>query len=450
MKKKQYKKFIKKVKKRIPWIEHLITNEGVAGDLNLEGVRVKVRKGSICIICRGSRLLCGRTRCPSILKMNSLLKVDSSIRDEQLHGSSPPAVFVGSMGYPNVYAGPLVPPLTGDTSILDFPEGWIGKTIDEIIDFRTKLVRGKFRVNVKRPEKAGRMIDETLELALSGRPVDAEVIFKKKPSGRVLFDSETQPVGPSGIIRKMSIGTSKIDRNIEKAYGDEDLKAEEALIKLYIEGTPISKIQRAFSIGAFGIKKDRRIVPTRWSITAVDPIISRWLIEERVKRNPPINEYRIYEFEYLGNRFIILLMPSNWSYEWIEAWYPGTAWNPGCDSVALGGDWEGYRGRKTYASIGGCYYAVRLAVAEHLAFQRRQATVLAMREIHPGYLTPLGVWINRECVRQALKREPLKYNNIEEALSYIGSKFTVNINEWIDTSRILKDTLYQEKITKYL
>lgn len=143
-------------------------------------------------------------------------------------------------------------------------------------------------------------------------------------------------------------------------------------------------------------------------------------------------------------------MPSNWSYEWIEAWYPGTAWNPGCDSVALGGDWEGYRGRKTYASIGGCYYAVRLAVAEHLAFQRRQATVLAMREIHPGYLTPLGVWINRECVRQALKREPLKYNNIEEALSYIGSKFTVNINEWIDTSRILKDTLYQEKITKYL
>jgi len=152
----------------------------------------------------------------------------------------------------------------------------------------------------------------------------------------------------------------------------------------------------------------------------------------------------------LGNRFVILLTPSSWKYEWIEAWYPGTTWNPQGRSIALGSDWEGYKGRTTYASIGGCYYSVRLASAEFLYKENRQAGVIAMREIHPSFIMPLGVWINRESVREAFKQKGRKFNTLKETIAYISSRFEIRIEEWIKTSTLLKDALYQEKITKYL
>jgi len=446
------KKFVKKVKRRIPWVEHIINDEKTARDLNIEqyDVKVQAREGSLCLACRGSRMLCGKPRCPALLKLYSFIKTKNSINSDRMLGSSPPGIFVGRIGYPYVYAGPLVPPVLGDTSLFDTPEQWLGRTVDEIIDFRTNLIRGKFRVNVKKPFENEKFLNRTLEIALSKDPVDTEVTFRSRPSGRVLLDGTVQPMGPSAVLRNMEVGNIKTDHRIEKAYGDSDLKAEAAILDLYLNGLSVSKIQRAFSVGALGLKNQRRMVPTRWSITAVDSTVSRRLIEDEVKNRRPINEYRVYEYTYLGNRFVVLLTPSSWKYEWIEAWYPGTVWNPQSRSIAMGGDWEGYRGRKTYASIGGCYYAVRLAATEFLAREGRQAGVIAMREIYPSFITPLGVWINRECVREAFRQEGKKFDTLNEAIDYIGSRFAIKLEEWISTSVLLKDALYQEKITKYL
>ncbi|MCS7120048.1 MAG: Nre family DNA repair protein [Nitrososphaerota archaeon] len=452
MKSKAGKKFIKKVKMKVPWVGHIIEDEKTAGDLNVSDglVRLETYEGSLCLVCRGSRLLCGRVRCPALLRLYSFLKVKSLTASEKIRGSSPPGIFVGRIGYPFVYAGPLIPPILGDTSQFDTPEVWVGKSVEEIIGFRTNLIRGKFRVNVNRPKHNDRLIEKTLELALSSTSVDAEVVFKKKPANNFLIDETVQPMGPSALLKNIDVGNVKTDLRIEKAYSDRDLRAEEAVLKLYLDSVPVSGIQRAFSFGAFGLKKQRRLVPTRWSITAVDSIISRKLIEEKVKKRPAINDYRVYEFEYLGNIFIILLIPSTWRYEWIEAWHPGTAWNPGQRDVAMGGDWEGYKGRTKYASIGGCYYAVRLAVAEFLAREGRQAGVVAMREIHPSYVTPLGVWINRESVREALRRGCRKFSSLSESLDYIGRRFSIGLDEWVRASVLLKDEIYQERITDYL
>ncbi|RLI21860.1 hypothetical protein DRO54_02550, partial [Candidatus Bathyarchaeota archaeon] len=198
----------------------------------------------------------------------------------EIEGASPPSVFVGRIGYPYVYAGPLVPPIREDTSMFDIPELWFGKPIDEIVRFRSMLVRGKHRVHVKKFEKAGKIIEKTQELALAAKPVDVELEFKKRPRGFILLDDEVQPFGPSAPIRNLRVGTAKWDRFIEKAYYDTDLKAAEAVVELYEKGAFVTRIQRAFSVGAFGIKKQRRLVPTRWSITAVDSIISKELIEK--------------------------------------------------------------------------------------------------------------------------------------------------------------------------
>jgi hypothetical protein len=368
----------------------------------------------------------------------------------QLAGSSPPGIFVGRMGYPHVYAGPLVPPILGETSHFDAPEEWLGRSVDEIVNFRTNLVRGKFRVDVTDPYRNDRFLNRTLEMALSRTPVDTELTFRKKPSDRIFLDGTLQPMGPSALLKNMNVGSGKTDRRIEKAYSDHDLKAEQAVLNLYLSDVPVSKIQRVFSVGALGVRQQRRMVPTRWSITAVDSTISRRLIEDQVKKNRLINEYRVYEYNYLGNRFVILLMPFNWSFEWIEAWYPGTSWNPRSQSIALGGDWEGYRGRTKYASIGGCYYSVRLATAEYLAKEQRQASVIALREINPSFLLPLGVWINRECTREAFHQTEYKFDTLHESLAYIDSRFSIKMEDWIDASTLLKDSIHQKRIIDYV
>jgi len=444
------RKFVKTVKKRVPWLGHVINDEVTAGEFNLSQLNVVPRNGSLCLACRGGRRLCGKPRCPALIKLYPLLNIRKRMRLDQLDGSSPPGVFVGRMGYPHVYAGPLVPPMLGETSHFCAPEEWLGRSVDEIVNFRTSLIRGKFRVNVTKPFENDRFLNRTIEMALSKVPVDTELTFKKKPSNRIFLDGTLQPMGPSAILKNMKVGSGKTDRRIEKAYSDHDLKAEQAVLNLYLSDVPVSKIQRVFSVGALGIKQQRRMVPTRWSITAVDSTISRRLIEDQVKENKLINEYRVYEYNYLGNRFVVLLLPFNWSYEWIEAWYPGTSWNPHSQSIALSGDWEGYRGRTTYASNGGCYYSVRLAVAEFLAKEHRQASVIAMREIYPSFILPLGVWINRECMREAFHQTEYKFNTLHESLDYIGTRFAIPMEDWIEASSLLKDSIQQKRIIDYV
>ncbi|MHA1296445.1 MAG: hypothetical protein ACTSPH_07545, partial [Promethearchaeota archaeon] len=146
-------------------------------------------------------------------------------------------------------------------------------------------------------------------------------------------------------------------------------------------------MKRVFSAGLLGTKDKRRLVPTRWAITAVDDIISKALIKE-IKQFPEINEYLIFESSYLDNHFKILLFPGKFAYEMNEVWAPNSLWN-----VSLNGsnwnlkpqimtDYEFYEGRKNYASnITGAYYAARKEVCEYLYNIRRQARVLIFREV---------------------------------------------------------------------
>ena len=54
-----------------------------------------------------------------------LSKYGNLFSSKEIQGSSPPSIFVGTYGYPKVGVGPMVPPIHGETSILDMPEKWI-------------------------------------------------------------------------------------------------------------------------------------------------------------------------------------------------------------------------------------------------------------------------------------------------------------------------------------
>lgn len=403
---------------------------------------------SLCVLCKGSRMLCGKTRCPIMVKVNYFLKSAPLMESQDIDGVSPPSVFIGRIGYPHVYIGPLVPPVHEDTAIFDLPEQWFGKSMDEIVGFRSLLIRGKHLVNVHKINEAGRILDQTRELALADTCVDTELNLTKKPQGSITLSDDVQPFGPSAPIRDLHVGNARYDQKIEKAYYDTDLRASPAIVDLYNRGVTVTKIQKAFSVGAFGVEKNRRLVPTRWSITAVDDTISKSLVSQ-VKTYPEISEYRVYESNYLDNVFEILLLPQQWSYESMEAWYPGTVWNPNGSSVAIYSDWEGNSGRTTYASIGGCYYSGRLAICEQLLRERRQATAIVLREARPGYIMPIGVWQVRENVRNAMRQKPLKFNTLAQTLQYVSGKFEIPISRWISLSSLLQKALFQRRISDF-
>jgi len=404
---------------------------------------------SVCALCRGTKFLCGKNRCPVIVRYHAKVKTKPLLDSLRLEGASPPSVFIGRIGYPKVAIGPMIPPVMGDTSEIDTPEHWIHKTLDDIVDFRSQLVRGKYTVNVTDVESPKRIVGFTRELALSKNAVFADAVFEKKPYGKIAFYDEVQPHGPSAPLRTLDITNPKYEQHIEKAYYDTDLKARDAILNIYKNGVLISKIQRAFSVGAFGIKKNRRFVPTRWSITAVDSTLGADLMK-KTKQYPFINEVRAYYLNQFDNRWIILMTPSEWQYELIEAWYPNTTWNQYGTGISIFNSYEFYDGRTTYAEIGGCYYAARLAVNELLNKERRQAGVVILREAHPGYIMPIGVWNVRESVRHALTLPHRKFNTVQESLVYVSEIMDIPIQRWIRNSAVLKNQLYQRRLEDFL
>jgi len=409
---------------------------------------VKQESPSICALCRGTKLLCGKKRCPIIVKFHSKKKVKPLIDTLRIGGSSPPSVFIGRYGYPKVSIGPMIPPIMGDTSLIDTPELWLDRSIDDIVDFRSMLVRGTHRADVYDVESTNKIVEYTKELALSKNCVFTEAIFSKKPRGKIAFFDEAQPHGPSAPLRKFDITNPKYEQHIEKAYYDTDLKSREAIFNLYKDGVNISKIQRAFSVGAFGVKKFRRFVPTRWSITAVDSNIGETLMKN-TKTYPWINEFRVYYHNQFDNRWAVLMMPSEWQYELIEAWYPNTTWNPYGRGISIFNSYEFYKGRKTYAEIGGCYYSARLASNELLNKERRQAGVVVLREAHPGYIMPIGVWNVRESVRKALREPYRKFDTLDQALMFVSEKMDIPLQRWIKNSAVLKSMLYQKRLEDF-
>jgi hypothetical protein len=382
---------------------------------------------------------------PSILKYIAKMNTISMMNGTKIEGSSPPDIFVGRFGYPKVFIGPMVPPVFGDTMLLGTPEKWVGKSIEDIIRFRSTLVRGMAKVDVK-DVLGGKIQYMVEELALADKYVDSSITLTRKPMLNLTLDDNSQPYGPSAGMKEMELqGNIYPNRKIEKAHSDTSMNASQAAVELYKGGIPVSKIQKAFSSGLLGTGKRRRFVPTRWSITAVDDTLGKENLA-MVKTYEPIDSYMVFETYSLDNRWLVLFAPGAWSYELVEAWYPNTTWNMGSKSIDIGSSYEFFDGRKTYAEIGGCYYAARLAVSELLDRMKKQATVTILREVHEGYTLPVGVWNVREHVRAALRSQAKEFATLNDALAYMMAKLEIRLPTWIDNSAILRYLMRQRRL----
>ncbi|MGC8571951.1 MAG: Nre family DNA repair protein [Candidatus Micrarchaeia archaeon] len=386
---------------------------------------------------------------PALLRYYYKIKTisDINIKNFELSGTSPTDIFIGRYNYPNVYVGPLVPPEFGDTSALGTPERWRDFSIEKIVEFRSKLVRGMYPVKATDVDK-NKIVQQIQELAMAEKFENTSMNFTGKPIVKLELKDEVQPFGPSVYMKNLEIPNIKAEKHIEKMSLDYDAKASTALTELYNKNIEISKIQRAFSAGLFGMRDKRRLIPTRWSITAVDDTLSKYNLNE-VKSYDCIDSIYTFFNTSLDNRWLIFFVPGNWQYESMEAWWPKTIWNENGSSISIYSSYESYYGRKTYAEIGGCYYAARLAVTEKLKQLKRQAVVIILREVHEGYTMPVGVWNVREHVRETLSNNPIILHSIDEMLSIIKEKLSISPEEWIKNGRLLANLYKQKRLSLF-
>jgi len=353
----------------------------------------------------------------------NLSKYGNLFSSDSISGTSPPSVFVGSYNYPKVFVGPMVPPIHGDTSLLDNPEKWTGKSLEEIVNFRLNLIRGIKKISVNSTE--GRYIEDLQEVAMSSKPIDSDLEFHKTVSN-ISIDGESAPFGPIGEIKSVKFSGSSSTKSIEKTFYDNDLKAKDAVLNLYNSGIDVSRIQKCFSIGMLG--QERKLVPTKWSITATDDIISKSLTDE-ILDYTLIDSCKVFSFEHLGNTFSIVLFPHRWIYEMIEAWYSNGI-------LGFGSDHEDARGIDHPPAIAGAYFAAKLAVVEYLSKNKIQSGVIILREIRPEYAIPVGVWQIREGIRAAMKKKPIIAESFDHAISLASKMMSISKSEWLSHGNI--------------
>ena len=413
-----------------------------------------------CYRCGGDPTYCHPYRCPIRIKMFGLNPVQKILGDQkEVEGPTPPSFFVGSQNYPHISISPMVSVLDYPAELIDEPDIWkTHYSIPDIVKFRTHLIRARAgRVDARNINSA--LNNKTLELAqellMTEKPTFTSTEFEKPLKFDIRFNKYTQPIGPGSIIKRFTAeDTPKTNFKIEKVVSDTDLLANDGITKLWDEDFSATQITRILSAGMLGRKKNRILVPTRWSITAIDDIIGKHLIEE-IKDYACIDFIEVWSSDYLDNHFRILLRPKFWSYEFFELWQD--VWNPtmlGSSSLSwlTGQDYEPYSGRKGYAkNTAGGYYAARLAVLEYLSFIHRQAEVIIFREIGEGYYIPLGVWQVRENCRNAfISKIPLyRGYDLNDALNIIKQSLRVPIELLKTKSILLNQKFSQVSLLKF-
>ncbi len=366
---------------------------------------------------------------------------------EEFFGASPPTIFVGRYGYPDVNVGVLSPVDMRDSADLDAPPQWHQQRqdIENIVARRASLVNSRTRTKVQDTDQ---FTDVAKEIAMARKPVDIEVGLKKKPRFDMDFNDRYAPYGPSESVENVELAENpSISRAVEKAVGDTDWKADGAMTYLYEKDMDPHKIQRVLSAGLLGEEDRRKMVPTRWSITASDDTIGKQLRED-VKMHQELGEIRYFRSEYIGNVFHILLIPGRWEYELVEIKGAGSVWAPGSKSFVKSNH-EGYGGRTTYADeTSGGYYAARLGPLEYLDRINRQSKVLVIREVTDEYWAPLGVWVIRETVRGAFDEGYGVVEDMNTALSNIKRQVSVDWSRIRRKSQMIQGL--QKSLTQFM
>jgi hypothetical protein len=366
-------------------------------------------------------------------------RFDDVVQDDAIVGSVSPSIFVGRANYPNVSTGILSPVgHEDDAARFETSAAWYdeGVSIDDVFQRRTSLLNSNRSASVDLGREANvhdawdGFVGTQREVAIADRPVSVEIGLDGTPD--LDFDvSRTDiatPTGPRARARSADLGENPhVPKAVKKTLEDDDWQAQGAMNYLYRRGFDVYDINTILSAGALGQAANRRLVPTRWSITAVDDTVGQYL-HGTIRDAPSVDTVQVWRNEYLGNAFWVVLAPGRWEFELVEMKAPGSIWNPEGNKLWLASDREGYEGRTTYVEeTAGAYYASRLAVLEQLSELGRQAKVLVLRHVSDDYWGPVGVWQVREAIRHAFDGEHGEAETFGDAVREVTTQLPVSL-----------------------
>jgi hypothetical protein len=399
----------------------------------------------LCIRCKG------RGWCGGPCKILAQLKMFQPKIKKEFEGSSPPEIFVGKYGYPNVFAGILAPNEPGNTEYMSMPEIWHEQhmSITDILGYRSRMIYSRFTLPIKsaKSKQKNKFLDTMQEISLASKSADMSFKLKKKPATKINLSRFIAMIGNPAPLEKVKIESNiKVEKKVDYLVHDQDVKSVKALEELYHAKIPVSHMIKVLSAGMLGLRVQRKFVPTRWAVTATDDTISKFLIN-KIKSYPQIQDYRLFSANYLGNYYQILLFPGPWSFEVIEASSKGYF---GHGNIATWHDYELFYGRKKYAgSVTGAYYANRLAISEYLSAIRKQATAIIFREVSEEYWAPCGVGILREVTREAMNNKPKVFDNLNDALNEIKKQFKLPFDIYLRKSKLIENLKTQTRLQKF-
>ena len=186
-------------------------------------------RGSPCVICKGSKNLCGKPTCALMVKFYSQSRTRKLIDSLDLAGSTPARGLRRPVRLSQGRHRPAGP--AGDGRHLHHGHA---RAMDGEVDRgdrRLPLQTGPGQVQRLGEGLPERGQDRGLHQGagafrqLRGRRGE----LRQTPSGKIVLDDEIQPFGPSARLEKLSITNPKYDHKVEKAYYDTDLKATQAV-----------------------------------------------------------------------------------------------------------------------------------------------------------------------------------------------------------------------------
>ncbi len=377
------------------------------------------------------------------------IEFDYKNNRRNLYGFTPPSIFVGSSNYPIVKIGPVITTTIKDIELKGNIEKWSKINYSTLLNLRSSMIRC-YGYN-KTYETGTKLVSDLQEILLyeSYSALNLDIgKYKRSNLTSNNFNKIENPDMPFGYtlpierFDKLSPVRNTTNNKIEKVFYDNDLDSKSAIIDLYFNNVRIDKIQSIFSIGMTGKKNNRRIIPTKWSITATDKIISDYLIN-KIKVNRPVDKVSMYKYEHYNNYYCIIITPSEtWSMEYFEIWINGEK-----KYNKVISDFENEREKKTIPNTAGAFFAARLSVAEFLHKIKKIGSVVIFRVIYPLYNIPLGVWQVRLGMRYALadqidkkgKQNELECS-LEEIDNFVPGSSSLN--------RLLHDLIIKSKTSR--
>ena len=381
--------------------------------------------------------ICGKKDCNiHTFRLSNFKKI------KDFSGSSPPEVFIGHYNYPFVFMGILSPVNYGDTELLSSPEKWHSEklSIPEILGLRNQLIYCRTKGSIKNFNS--NITNSLQEVAIASKPLATEFKLKGGLLNKNLENTASIPlIKNAALVEKVRIEENpKVEPKVDYLINDKEVKASEAIIELDKARIKTSDVIKILSAGLLGKISRRKLVPTRWSITAVDDTLSKNRLKE-IRYFPIISNIRVFHAEYLGNHYEFILLPENYSFEVIEI---------SLKSSGIWKDYEGFFGRKDYASyVTGAYYSNRVALTEYLEKIKHQASCLVIRQVSQEYTSPLGVGILRQTSREAFSKPPETFLTLSDALESIQTRLKIPIETYTRESKILENYKKQNRLDRW-